>query len=165
MQNESDDPKEPERPLHEDLGLDSPVDIPQGEPDDVLLTKWLERELTDSESSYVNQRLALSARWRERLAELEISNIEFKVADATQECDLKDRIDVIVATAALVTVPDDYKQLLTVGGRMLVAVGKEPVMSVQIIHRSSEWEWQTETVFETLIPPMLNAEPKPEFNF
>ncbi len=102
---------------------------------------------------------------QERLTEQEVLNVTFKVADATQKCDLKDRVDVIVATAAFVTVPDDYKQLLTVGGRMLVAVGKEPVMSVQVIHRSSEWEWRTETVFETLIPAMLNAEPKPEFNF
>ncbi|RKZ96414.1 MAG: protein-L-isoaspartate O-methyltransferase, partial [Gammaproteobacteria bacterium] len=36
---------------------------------------------------------------------------------------------------------------------------------VQIIQRITEWEWQTEAVFETVIPAMINAEPKPEFEF
>lgn len=61
--------------------------------------------------------------------------------------------------------PNAYLQALNVGGRMLAVVGIAPVMSVLLIHRISEREWQTETVFETLIPPMTNAEPKAEFKF
>jgi len=76
-----------------------------------------------------------------------------------------ERFDVIVATAAFVTIPDDYLQALQIGGRMLAVVGEEPVMSVQIIHRVSEREWQTKTVSETVIPAMINAEPKAEFKF
>lgn len=102
---------------------------------------------------------------QQRLAEADISNVTFEVGDASQKWELKDRIDVIVATAAFVTVPDDYLQALKVGGRMLAIVGKSPVMSLQLIHRTGEWEWQTETVSETLIPAIINAEPKPEFKF
>lgn len=107
----------------------------------------------------------LSQLAQRHLAETSISNVTFNTADATQELPLKDRVDVIIATAAFVTVPDDYLQALSVGGRMLAVVGKSPVMQVQLIHRISEWEWQTETVSETIIPAMLNAEPKPEFIF
>ncbi|MDQ7072290.1 MAG: protein-L-isoaspartate O-methyltransferase [Gammaproteobacteria bacterium] len=94
-----------------------------------------------------------------------IENIHFHIGDASQGWDLEDRIDVIIATAAFVTVPDRYKQALQVGGRMLAAVGTAPMMEMQLIQRISEREWQIEAVFETVIPPMINAEPKAEFRF
>ena len=99
------------------------------------------------------------------LAEMGIYNITFEVGDAAPKWDLKERIDVIVATAAFITIPDNYLRNLKVGGRMLAVVGKPPVMSVQLIYRISEFKWQTKIIYETLIPAMINAGPKPEFNF
>jgi protein-L-isoaspartate(D-aspartate) O-methyltransferase len=94
-----------------------------------------------------------------------VDNIVFDVGDASQGWDLADRVDVIIATAAFVMIPDRYKQALQVGGRMLAVVGTSPAMEAQMIYRESEREWQTETQFETVIPPMINAEPKAEFSF
>ena len=94
-----------------------------------------------------------------------IANVTLNIGDGAKQWVLKERVDIIVATAAFVSVPDAYLQALTVGGRMLAVVGKAPVMSVQLIQRISELEWHTNSVFETLIPAMINAEPKPEFNF
>ena len=107
----------------------------------------------------------LSQLAQQRLTGMAIPNVTLNIGDASQGCELKERVDIIVATAAFVTVPDAYLQALAVGGRMLVVVGNAPVMSVQVIQRISEWDWHTETVFETVIPAMINAEPKPEFNF
>lgn len=107
----------------------------------------------------------LSQLAQQNLDEVGISNVNLAVGDASQEWSLIKRVDVIVATAAFVTVPNAYLQTLNVGGRMLAIVGTVPVMSALLIRRVSEREWQTETVFETLIPPMTNAEPKAEFNF
>lgn len=107
----------------------------------------------------------LSQLAQQNLDELGISNVNLAVGDASQEWSLIKRVDVIVATAAFVTVPNAYLQTLNVGGRMLAIVGTAPVMSALLIRRVSEREWQTETVFETVIPPMTNAEPKAEFNF
>jgi protein-L-isoaspartate(D-aspartate) O-methyltransferase len=107
----------------------------------------------------------LSQLAQQNLDELGVSNVNLTVGDASQEWRLKKRVDVIVATAAFVTVPNAYLQALNIGGRMLAVVGTEPVMSVLLINRISEREWQTETVFETLISPMINAEPKAEFKF
>jgi len=95
----------------------------------------------------------------------DIDNVELCVGDASQGWDLANRIDVIIATAAFTTVPDEYKQCLKVGGRMLAIEGTAPAMSVQLIHRTSEREWEIETAFETVVSPMINAEPKPEFEF
>lgn len=94
-----------------------------------------------------------------------IENVALLVGDASQGWDLAHRVDVIIATAAFVAVPDDYKYALEIGGRMLAVVGVAPMMEVHIIQRVAEREWQTDTVFETVIPAMINAEPKLEFEF
>ena len=107
----------------------------------------------------------LSQLAQQRLTDMTITNVTLNIGDAAKEWQLKGRVDIIVATAAFVSVPDAYLQALTVGGRMLAVVGKAPVMSVQLIQRISEVEWHTNSVFETLIPAMINAEPQPEFNF
>lgn len=107
----------------------------------------------------------LSETAQKNLASAGISNVTCCVGDGSQGWPLADRIDVIIATAAFVTVPDEYLQSLAIGGRMLAVVGKGLDMSVQIIQRLTEREWQTDTVFETSIPAMINTEGKPEFEF
>jgi len=107
----------------------------------------------------------LSALAQHNLATAGIDNVALNVGDGSKGWPLADRMDVIVTTAAFVTVPDDYLQSLQVGGRMLAVVGKGNSMQVQLIRRTTEREWQTDTVFETVISVMINAEPKPEFEF
>ena len=92
-------------------------------------------------------------------------NITYCVGDASKTYPLSDRIDVIVLTAAFVVVPDDYLQNIKVGGRLLAIVGQEQNMEVQLIQRVAEREWQSETILETVVPAVINAEPKPEFKF
>lgn len=107
----------------------------------------------------------LSALAQRNLAAAGIENVTLYVGDASRGWPLVDRIDVIVITAAFVTVPDGYLQRLHVGGRMLAIVGKGKNMKVQLIRRTAEREWQTNTAFETVVSAMINAEPKPEFEF
>jgi protein-L-isoaspartate(D-aspartate) O-methyltransferase len=107
----------------------------------------------------------LSALAQHNLATAGIDNVTTYLGDASQGWPLADRMDVIVTTAAFVTIPDGYLQNLQVGGRMLAIVGKGQNMKVQLIRRITEREWQTDTVFETVISAMINAEPKPEFEF
>lgn len=107
----------------------------------------------------------LSKQAEQRLAACHIENVTLQVGDASRNWHVEDRVDVIVFTAAFTSVPEEYQHKLKVGGKMLVVVGKAPTMSVQLIFRVNEWEWQIENLFETVIPPMVNAEPKPEFEF
>lgn len=94
-----------------------------------------------------------------------LTNITYCIGDASRGWPLADRIDVIVSTAAFKQVPDAFLQSLKVGGRMVVVVGEGELMTVNLIRRLTEWEWQTDSLFETVIPAMINAEPKPEFEF
>lgn len=107
----------------------------------------------------------LSALAQNNLTSAGIDNVTLYVGDASRAWPLADRIDAIVITAALVSVPDDYLQSLQVGGRLLAIVGKGQNMQVQLIRRVAERQWQTTTVFETVISAMINAEPKLEFEF
>lgn len=101
----------------------------------------------------------------QRLDQQGIDNVSLQVGDASKSWSLPDRIDAIVMTAAYVSVPEHYLHQLKVGGRLLAVTGKAPAMSVQLIQRVSEWDWQTESLFETVIPAVINAEPKTEFKF
>jgi len=107
----------------------------------------------------------LSALAEQNIQKYGFNNVVFCTGDASKGWPLFDRVDVIVLTAAFVTVPDDYLQSLTVGGRLLAVVGQGQNMSVQLIRRLTEREWHTDTVLETVIPAVINAEPKPEFEF
>ncbi len=107
----------------------------------------------------------LSALAQNNLILAGIGNVELQSGDASHGWPLIDRLDVIVATAAFESVPDSYLHQLQIGGRMLAVVGGGQNMQVQIIRRTSERQWQTESVFETVISGMINAEVKPEFEF
>ncbi len=105
----------------------------------------------------------LSAQAKQNLSAF--TNITLQVGDAAKSWQLDDRVDVIVATGAFADTPDELLNALKVGGRMLATIGEGPAMNVQLIHRVTEREWQSENVLETVIPYLINAEPKAEFEF
>jgi len=107
----------------------------------------------------------LSELAQQRIKQMGVDNVTFEMGDASHGWPLADRIEVIISTAAFVSVPESYKNNLKVGGRMVAVVGEAPFMTIQIIKRVTEWEWQTDVVYETVIPAMINAEPTPEFEF
>ncbi len=107
----------------------------------------------------------LSEMAQQNLNDASIDNVTLCIGDASRGWELSDRADVIIVTAAFVSVPDAYLQSMSIGGRMLAIVGEGDMMVVQLIRRITEWEWQTDSVFETVVPAMINAEPIPEFEF
>jgi protein-L-isoaspartate(D-aspartate) O-methyltransferase len=107
----------------------------------------------------------LSEQAQARLTALAIDNVSLHVGNAAKSWPLADRIDAIVITAAFVSVPEEYLHSLKVGGRLLAVVGKAPAMTVQLIERVGEWNWHTSALFETVIPPVIHAEPKALFEF
>ncbi len=102
---------------------------------------------------------------KQNLANYDINNVTLVTGDASRGWPLDERLDVIVLTAAFVDIPDTFLHNLKIGGRLLCFVGEAPVVSMQLIHRTAERDWHTETVLETVVPPMVNAEPETEFEF
>ncbi len=97
----------------------------------------------------------------DKLADHGIVNVTLETGDAARGWDAHAPYDVIVITGSLPLLPDNFKQALKVGGRLLAIVGDSPVMEVVLISREGENEWAQETLFETDLPALINA-PEPE---
>lgn len=93
---------------------------------------------------------------RANIATLGQRDVEILAHDATR-LDSDTRYDAIALTASL-PVPDErFQRQLAVGGRLFVVVGEPPVMEARLIRRISEDAWGMESLFETVIDPLVHA--------
>jgi protein-L-isoaspartate(D-aspartate) O-methyltransferase len=93
---------------------------------------------------------------RANIAALGQRDVEILAQDATR-LDSDSRYDAIALTASL-PVPDErFQRQLAVGGRLFVVVGEPPVMEARLIRRISEDAWGMESLFETVIDPLVHA--------
>lgn len=88
------------------------------------------------------------------------NNVLVETSDAFKLCD-EERFDAIAITGSIPTLDrpgsDCFTRALKVGGRMFVVVGTSPVMTALKITRAGRNEWRREELFETVIPPLVNA--------
>jgi protein-L-isoaspartate(D-aspartate) O-methyltransferase len=101
---------------------------------------------------------------RRNLALLGMRDIEVVDADALQ-ADTGERYGVIAVTASLPVYDPRFERLLEVGGRLFVVVGEAPVMEARLVRRTSADSFATQSLFETVIDPLVNAVRPPEFRF
>ena len=73
--------------------------------------------------------------------------------------------DAIAITGSLPVYDDRFQRQLAVGGRLFVVVGDAPVMDARLIRRVSEESWVTESLFETVVDPLINARRPAGFAF
>lgn len=91
------------------------------------------------------------------------NNIEFHEGDASHNWNDARTYDVIVLTGSVAKMPENYKNKLNLGGRLAVIIGQSPAMTAKVLTRISETEWEVETLFETDLKALTNAEAKPSF--
>jgi protein-L-isoaspartate(D-aspartate) O-methyltransferase len=93
-----------------------------------------------------------------------ISSVELLTMDATK--DLPDaEFDAIAITGSIQTFDPRFVMALKPDGRLFVVVGDVPAMDARLIRRTGENEWQTESLFETELTPLVNASTPPQFLF
>lgn len=101
----------------------------------------------------------------EILRQLGIRNTRLETRDASRLDWLAQRYDVIAVTASLPEYDRQYAEHLNVGGRMFAIIGQLPIMEAVLVTRVSEEAWARESLFETALPPLLNAATPPRFRF
>jgi protein-L-isoaspartate(D-aspartate) O-methyltransferase len=101
----------------------------------------------------------------ERLKEHGITNATLKTGDASHGWLQFAPYDVIVITASLPALPEEFKQQLNVGGRLVAIIGEAPAMKVNCYTRQSTNRWEQTTLFETETPRLMNVERPQEFEF
>ena len=107
----------------------------------------------------------LAKKSAQTLLEQGIFNISLSCANGLELPDAKQQYDVIVISGSVAKIPGEFKKALTINGRLFVVEGEEPVMHAHLITRKSETEWIDESIFETVLKPLVNGEAEPEFQF
>jgi protein-L-isoaspartate(D-aspartate) O-methyltransferase len=101
---------------------------------------------------------------RRNLALLGMRDVEVMDADALQG-ESGERYAAIAVTASLPVYDARFERMLEVGGRLFVVVGEPPVMDARLIRRMGADSFATQSLFETVIDPLVNAARPPEFTF
>lgn len=89
-----------------------------------------------------------------------VHNVGVKLTDGSRGLVDYAPYDVMVVTGSLPIVTSSLTDQLKVGGRLAAIVGEEPAMVAQIITRVTEDGYDTLSLFETHVKPLLNA-PRP----
>lgn len=104
---------------------------------------------------------------RARLEALGIDNVELATGDAARGWNGGRQYDAIALTGAVPEVPDAYRRALAPGGRLFAIVGDidQPIMEALQVTRVGAEEWSVDSLFETWIPPLVNAQRPARFEF
>ena len=73
--------------------------------------------------------------------------------------------DAIAVTAALPIYDARFERMLAVGGRLFIVVGEAPAMDARLVTRTGADSWKTQSLFETVIDPLVNSVRPQEFTF
>lgn len=97
---------------------------------------------------------------RPRLHEQHADNVDLVVADAVT-LSLPAQFDAIAVTASVPDLDEHFIKMLRPRGRLFIVVGRAPVMEACLVTISANGDWTTESLFETVLTPLINAE-RPE---
>jgi len=89
----------------------------------------------------------------ENLHRNKVGNVKVEIGDAHAGWGTAE-YDAILLTGSVPTVPDALKYQLSIGGRMVVVVGTQPIMTACRITRTSAASFDTEGLFDTVIKPL-----------
>lgn len=92
-----------------------------------------------------------------------VENLTMHCADGAAGWPDEAPYDVIVITAALGNLSRAPLDQLRVGGRLFAVSGQAPAMEATLITRKADNDWVYESLFETVIPPLVGGEVKEAF--
>jgi protein-L-isoaspartate(D-aspartate) O-methyltransferase len=101
---------------------------------------------------------------KSNLATLSIGNTQIVTGDALATASRK-RYRAIAVTGSVPTEDERFQRQLEIGGRLFIIVGEAPVMTARLVRRTAEDAWTSESLFETVVDPLINARRPPEFTF
>lgn len=100
-----------------------------------------------------------------KLKDKSIGNAELHVGDVMNGWQPEQAHDVVVVTGSVPAVPEAFLGWVNPGGRMFVIRGESPAMEALLMTRLDVSDWSVESLFETDLPALINAEQEPQFEF
>lgn len=107
----------------------------------------------------------LAAMARSNLTQAGLGNVTVREADGSKLGASEGKFDVIVLSGSVGQVPQDLLQHLTVGGRLGVIVGDDPVMQCTIVTRTSETDFRSSATWETVVQRLQGFAEPARFQF
>jgi protein-L-isoaspartate(D-aspartate) O-methyltransferase len=101
---------------------------------------------------------------RANLAAAGIHNVTVEALDA-MTLEAEGSYDVIALTGSMPVYDARFERALAVGGRLFVVTGRGPVMEAQRVTRKGPGEFLRESLFETVMDPLIHAPEPPRFVF
>jgi protein-L-isoaspartate(D-aspartate) O-methyltransferase len=99
------------------------------------------------------------------LKEKELHNVVLFVGDVLKGWQPEQAHDLLVVTGSVPAVPEHFRGWVNPGGRMFIITGESPAMEARLLTRLDVSEWREESLFETDLPRLVNAEQPPQFEF
>jgi protein-L-isoaspartate(D-aspartate) O-methyltransferase len=93
------------------------------------------------------------------------ARVQFAIRDAFDATPWKEEYDVVAVTGSLPVYDTRFERALRVGGRLFAIVGVAPVMDAILVRRVDRDEWIRESLFETVVEPLINAAAPQRFVF
>ena len=107
----------------------------------------------------------LAALGRSNLARHGTDNVTLHVGDGARGWPQQAPYDVIVLTGSTPVLPRAFVESLAPGGRLFAVVGEAPAMAARLYTCTAPGACASVDLFETVIPPLANAEQRPRFRF
>jgi protein-L-isoaspartate(D-aspartate) O-methyltransferase len=107
----------------------------------------------------------LAAQAREALRRAGVLNVTVLEADGAAGLPGEAPFDAILLSGSVAQLPQALLDQLKVGGRLVAVVGEEPVMVARRVRRAGERDFQSEPLFDTVLPRLAGFEPAPAFQF
>ena len=100
----------------------------------------------------------------ENLADARIDNVTLQAMDAMQELPAG-QFDAVVVTGSLPHFDPRFVESLADGGKLFVVVGSAPVMDARLVQRTGNSDWESTSLFETVLKPLLQSTEPAPFRF
>jgi protein-L-isoaspartate(D-aspartate) O-methyltransferase len=101
---------------------------------------------------------------RANLLRTDVHNVAVEAADAFALAD-DTRYDAVVLSGSLPVYDPRFEPRLAVGGRLFAVVGQGPIMEARRVTCTAPGQWLRESLFETVMDPLIHAAEPPKFVF
>ena len=100
-----------------------------------------------------------------KLKEQKIKNVECETGDVMGGWQPEQAHDVVVVTGSVPSIPEHFRGWVNPGGRLFIVCGESPAMEAKLLTRLNATDWREESLFETDLARLINAEKAPQFEF
>lgn len=100
-----------------------------------------------------------------KLAAHGATNVTLDIGDGAHGWNRHQPYDVILLTGSVPVLADPFRSSLAIGGRLAAVVGKPPVMEAVLMRRAGPNGFTEESLFETDLAPLINANEPEKFVF